>query len=180
MSPIDKPAALERFGLVVGALALVVAFWPVVPQITARVVRMPAAPTLPTAGSEAAADRVREQIVAGNLFSASRRAPRERFVAPGQLGSSLPEASAMPEAGADTAGETGPQLYGIMTIDGAARALLQVAADSTPRLVAEGDRIGGWRVRRIAADRVELSSSSGTRVVRLSRRTLPDSAEYLP
>jgi hypothetical protein len=69
-------------------------------------------------------------------------------------------------------------LQGVMTLDGVARALMRFpGADSVPKLVQVGDRVSGYRVRRIGADRVELSSSAGTRTVRLLRRVPSDSGE---
>jgi hypothetical protein len=77
--------------------------------------------------------------------------------------------------------DEGPRVVGIVLVNGVRRALNDAgAADSTPRLLAVGDRIAGYRVRRIDAEFVELSSSSGTRTVRLSRRSSPDSSESLP
>jgi hypothetical protein len=69
----------------------------------------------------------------------------------------------------------------VLEVDGSRRALLQVdSADSVPRVVGLGDRLGGYRVRRILADRVELSSASGTRIVRLQRRPESDSSGVMP
>jgi hypothetical protein len=120
------------------------------------------------------ASQLAERVTQANVFSASRRAPRERFVLPGQ------ESMAVAASLYDT-GDSGPQLYGIVMVDGARRALLQVGdADSVPRLVGAGDRLQGYRVRTIDADRVELTSAAGSRIVRLSRRAPSDSSGMLP
>lgn len=180
MSRAGAPRLLEGAALMLGLLGLAVWFWPVTPRVTPRAVRPPAPLVLGAAADGALADSVPARIIAGNLFSASRRAPRERFVAPGMATSSMPESLPSIPFGEGGDDAMGPQLFGIVRVDGTSRALIQIDADSAPRLVAEGARVGGWRVRRITVDRVELSSSSGTRVVRLSRRSLPDSAEPLP
>jgi hypothetical protein len=92
-------------------------------------VRTLEAPALPAGEGAAAIDRAREQIVASNLFSASRRAPRKRFVAPGTMSSSMPESMPGPDAASGADVEAGPQLFGILSIDGRPRALLQIAAE---------------------------------------------------
>ena len=121
---------------------------------------------------------VRDVVVRTNLFSTTRRAPSERFVVPGQ---ELAQPSVVPDAAALSSGPYDIQLFGVLEVDGSRRALLQVgSADSVPRVVGLGDRLGGYRVRRILADRVELSSASGTRIVRLQRRPESDSSGVMP
>lgn len=119
------------------------------------------------------ADSNAVRMVRANLFSATRQAPRSRFVLPGQ--ELTPDLTAVPTAPVvsdDVA------LQGVVTLDGVARALIRFpGADSVPKLVQVGDRVSGYRVRRIGADRVELSSSAGTRTVRLLRRVPSDSGE---
>jgi hypothetical protein len=76
--------------------------------------------------------------------------------------------------------ESGPQLFGIVSVGGTPRALLQLRSPAEPpRLLGVGDAFGGVRVVRIAGDRVVISSSSGTRTLRLSR-VVPDSSENVP
>ncbi|WP_396214462.1 hypothetical protein [Gemmatimonas sp.] len=119
------------------------------------------------------ADSNAVRMVRANLFSATRQAPRSRFVLPGE--ELTPDFAMLPTAPVvsdDVA------LQGVMTLDGVARALIRFpGADSVPKLVQVGDRVSGYRVRRIGADRVELSSSAGTRTVRLLRRVPSDSGE---
>jgi len=67
-----------------------------------------------------------------------------------------------------------------VSVGSALRALLQVRTSSEPpRLLGVGESFGGVRVVRIADDRVVISSSSGTRTLRLSR-VVSDSSENVP
>jgi len=117
------------------------------------------------------ADSVAGIIVRTNLFSASRHTPRVRFVLPGQE----PTATA-PVMDPMTPPSSAPELQGVLMVNGIWRALLLLpGADSVPRVVQTGDRVGGYRVRAVGADRVELSSGSGTRIVRLRRKLPSDS-----
>ena len=76
--------------------------------------------------------------------------------------------------------DTGPQLFGIVSVGGTPRALLQLRSPAeSPRLLGVGESFGGVRVVRIAGDRVVISSSSGMRTLRLSR-VVPDSSENVP
>ena len=99
-----------------------------------------------------------------------------RFAAPGVDAGLPPDPVPMPMAGTVSDGDDGPQLFGVVLVNGAPHALLAVAADSVAQLLPAGARLGAWRVRRIGTDRVELSSSSGTRVLRLSRHAPNDSS----
>jgi hypothetical protein len=82
---------------------------------------------------------------------------------------------------ADSTEQTMPHLSGIVAEQGERRALLQlVAADGGPRLYREGDVHAGFRILRIGADHVVLSSRTGSRTVRLSPRVTPDSLEMKP
>ncbi len=171
------PRAMELSALVVAVVGVALLVWPArvaVPQYNRP---MPSAPSV--AGANPDHLSARDSIVAANLFSGSRRAPRERFRLPGTevYVDPTPAASLL---GADIAPDVGPQLFGIVTVDGTPRALVQVARDGTPRLVAVGEVIGRWRVQQIGADRAVLSSSTGTRTVRLSRRAPSDSGGLLP
>lgn len=160
------------------ALAAAAAFaWRGTPKIEPRAVSVPPLPP----GRDGAArldDSLAVRLVETNLFSATRSTPRERFVAPGQspvdaVGSSDPYLT--PPA-IDTDSEL--RVVGIVSVNGQRRALVDAgAADSTTRLMDVGDRIAGYRVRRIGADLVEFISPSGARTVRLSRTQSPDSSE---
>ncbi len=192
-----SPRLLDALGVACLVLAVTLLFWP------ASAAVHPVVPTLPaaqTGGSEVATgasaltahalawlDTSTTQIVEGNVFSASRRAPTVRFVPPGAEATDAPPmvSTAMPDASID-AGNTmddaaSPRLFGIIAQDGRRRALLQLpGADSVPRLLDVGDRRAGYRVLSITADRVVLVSSTGSRTLRLASRTPPDSLENLP
>jgi hypothetical protein len=143
----------------------------------------PAAPAAQESGaSRAVLDSAAQTIVRTNAFSSSRREPAERFAAPG-LDTAVPTAFDLPDA---TAGvvpspeDDAPRLFGIVSANGTLRALLQLPGSvGTPRLMGVGDRQAGMRVQRIERDRVVLSTSTGTRTLRLSR-ALPDSIENVP
>lgn len=169
------PRALERVAAVcvIGAAALLV--WP------ARVTITPAsrpAPTLLTSAASAAAPDL-SALAANNPFSPTRRTPAQRFVAPGAEPAPDAAMTTAPEASSPPVSDA-PQLLGVLRVDGAARALVQIAADSTPRLVGIGARIGRWRVDAIDRTHITLVSAAGSRIVRLARPTLPDSSPPRP
>ncbi len=134
----------------------------------------------------ARADSLAQRAVAANVFSASRRAPVSRFVAPGQPSSVSPTMipSMLPDSAADAASLTGevfPRLTGIVVMNGERLALLQLSAnDGSPRLYRAGEQHGRVRVVRIEATHVLLSGPAGSRVLRLDARATPDSLEILP
>lgn len=132
--------------------------------------------------SRAVLDSAAQAIVRTNALSSSRRAPTERFAAPG-LDAAVPTSFDMPDAGVgliSSPEDNAPQLFGIVSADGILRALLQIQGSTdAPRLMGVGDRQAGMRVKRIERDRVVLSTSTGTRTLRLSR-ALPDSIENVP
>jgi hypothetical protein len=126
-------------------------------------------------------EALRRAMVQTNLFSASRREPTERFVAPGAepTPSTLP-VDAGPAGLESPTPDTELQLFGIVSGDGGPKALIQLpVAGAPPRLLGVGESMGGVRVLRIAGDRVVISTSSGTRTLRLSR-VVPDSSENQP
>lgn len=170
------PGGVELVALGIALASAVVLVWPArvsIPAVARAAVTPPARPSAVASG-----DSVREVIVATNLFSGARRAPRERFLLPGT--ESVADVPPAPLPFGASAPDAGPRLFGIVQVDGAARALVQLANDSTPRLVMVGDRMGPWRVVRIGADRVDMQSSSGTRTLRLSRRSPSDSSGSPP
>jgi len=196
---VNSPIATPRNGwpirsriraLLVAAVLLVlllVAVWPTGQG------SHPVAPVIPAFGvappspvTDSVTGPVAVQIVAGNLFSATRRAPTARFVPPGtEATGTPPNAPGMtddPTGQVDIASVTdGPRLFGIVAQDGRRRALLQLpGTDSVLKLLDIGDRRGGYRVVSISADRVVLASSTGSRTLRLVARTSPDSLENLP
>lgn len=165
------PTALEMGAILIAVVGVALLVWPARATVPPYNRSIPSAPTL--AVTTPAEFPARDSIVTANLFSGSRRAPRERFRLPGTEVYVDP-IPVTPAVGAD-APDVGPELFGIVTTDGTPRALVQIARDSTPRLVAVGEVIGRWRVQQIGADRAVLSSSVGTRIVRLSRRAPSDS-----
>lgn len=180
-----SPRTLDIVAGVSLLVALVLLVWPT------RAVVQPIAPIVATTkvtasvGADVSEPQLGAQIVDGNVFSATRRAPTVRFVPPG-----TEPAGATPVASAALDGTAGdnfaavadtPRLFGIVAQDGRRRALLQLpGVDSVPRLLDIGDRRGGYRVVSISDDRVVLASSTGSRTLRLVSRTSPDSLENLP
>ncbi len=131
--------------------------------------------------TQTAIDSLARAIVRTNAFSASRHEPRARFVAPGS--EPVPTAPVF-EPGSNAFApsdlDAGPKLFGIVSVGGSPRALLQLRTSTEPpRLLGVGESFGGVRVVRIAGDRVVISSSSGTRTLRLSR-VVSDSSENVP
>ena len=182
--------ALAAVGVLLTVLLLVL---PASVPVAHNGYRLPAAPSAAGgAGREdvarrratAAAEHVealRRAMVQTNLFSASRREPTERFVAPGAepTPSTLP-VDAGPAGLESPTPDTELQLFGIVSGDGGPKALIQLpVAGEPPRLLGVGESMGGVRVLRIAGDRVVISTSSGTRTLRLSR-VVPDSSENQP
>lgn len=205
MSATFTPSAQRRLlrvldvtsiGLLLGAIALW--FWPVsLPR--AASVALAGSPEAPTTAPDvvgaattasvsliASTDSLVAAVVDGNVFSATRRAPRARFVVPGQMpadNSSVMMGTVEPAVGDSATGETEtyPRLSGIVAVSGERRALLQLrAADGAPRLYRVGEVHAGYRVVRIDTTLVVLSSRTGTRTVRLSPRVTPDSLEMMP
>lgn len=150
-------------------------------------------------GAQAASitDSAPGRIVAGNVFSARRRAPSSRFSPPGTSAGSYDAAvgdgpamtaggmygdnalvASVPAAGTD--GESVPHLYGIVDSDGVRQALVALRAGEPPRLVAVGDRQAGYRVTAIGQDRVVLAFAGGVRTLRLTRPASRDSLENSP
>lgn len=180
--------ALDLVSGVCGAAALVLLLLPasttVAPDTVHVAASADASAESSTGGSttmRVTVDSLARTIVRTNAFSASRREPRARFVAPGS--EPTPPAPAF-EPGSDAFApadiDAGPKLFGIVSVGGAPRALLQLRSSAEPpRLLGVGESFGGVRVVRIAGDRVVISSSSGTRTLRLSR-VVSDSSENVP
>lgn len=175
-----SPRWLEWFAILLMAAGVVLLLLPASVEVPPRpAMSSGEAPVASNAGiPRQGLPDVRDVLVRTNLFSATRRAPTQRFAVPGQ---ELATPALVPEAAAPSSASYSVQLFGVMDVDGSRRALLQAGStDSVPRVVQAGDRIGGYRVRRILADRVELSSASGTRIVRLQRRPVSDSSGVVP
>ncbi|MGH7696014.1 MAG: hypothetical protein ACRENH_13595 [Gemmatimonadaceae bacterium] len=110
-----------------------------------------------------------KQIVANNVFAASRRAPGRRY-APATDASAAPDAAGGdPGIAFDPAlSVDSPSLMGTVIDALGARALLVApAVDSLPKFYSVGERIGTYRVRRIEAGRVTLDGPNGRIVLQL-------------
>ncbi|WP_043581329.1 hypothetical protein [Gemmatimonas phototrophica] len=163
------PAWLHAASAMVVVLGLIALVVPIAP-IAERPVEISPAP-LDRPPSDNQSDSSMRSMVRTNLFSATRQAPRVRFVLPGQEPLMVPMADPVTSLSTDA-----PELQGVLMVNGVRRALLRVPGlDSVPRVVQTGDRVGGYRVRAIGVDRVELASESGTRTVRLRRKFPSDS-----
>lgn len=108
-----------------------------------------------------------ERIVANNMFAATRRAPGRRFAprTPTQ-GAEMPGEAGLvfdPTYGVDT-----PSLLGtVLDALGDRALLLAPSLDSLPRFYRVGERVAGFRVRRIEVGRVILEGPSGRVVLDL-------------
>ncbi|QJR35661.1 hypothetical protein [Gemmatimonas groenlandica] len=180
--------ALDVLSAVCGVIALVMLLLPASTTVAPDSLRVATAssasvgPTMDAAPSTGTVvDSLAHAIVRTNAFSASRQEPRARFVAPGS--EPAPAAPIYEPAGnafAVSDIDAGPKLFGIVSVGGTPRALLQLRTSAEPpRLLGVGESFGGVRVVRIAGDRVVISSSSGTRTLRLSR-VVSDSSENVP
>lgn len=190
MTTLLRPAVLNGVATMCAVAACIVFVWPSwglevqTPSAGTPGVTVPG-PVLRVAARGADADSLASVVVAGNLFSATRQAPRTRFVPPGQATVMAAAMNgAMDSTGAMNQGSLAdslPRLTGIVTTNGERRALVQfVLADGAPQLYAVGDARAGFRVLRIESDRVVLVTRSGTRTLRLSPRTPPDSLGKQP
>ncbi len=176
---------LDALAVVCGVITVVMLVLPASTPVAPDALRIAPADDASVRASssiDTTADSLARAIVRTNVFSASRKEPIARFVVPGAepapTVSSTFEPSGSERAPPD--GEIGPQLFGIISVGGTPRALLQLRAPAEPpRLLGVGESFGGVRVVRIAGDRVVISSSSGTRTLRLSR-VVPDSSENVP
>lgn len=115
-----------------------------------------------------------EEVVMANIFSSKRSPPSTRYqptadsmAASGGAGDAA--AVAMEQTG-DAPASSGPVLFGtVVGVNGApSRALLLLdVSKNAPRLYAEGERDGGYRVVSISPRTVVLSSVSGRTTLRL-------------
>lgn len=177
-----------------GVLAVVFALWParVASPVLGDAPIVGAHPDGGTAPGDttgaaprlAQTDALMQGIVSGNMFSATRRAPAVRFVAPGTSLGDTPSVASMVdntgaggEAATDGATEDGvtyPLLSGIVVHDGVRKALVQLSADDvSPTLFAEGDTRREYRIVRVGTDHVVIAVRGRTRTYRL-RTHLPD------
>ena len=178
---------------------LLLLLWPIREQTVANAGRPPSlsAPAIVYGGdARAGTDSTALDIVSGNVFSSSRRAPTTRFRPPGSEGppdarlmaaydvgqSTPPFMAAGSDAGAPgtSRDDPVPRLYGIVTVDGVRRALLALRAGDAPRLFDIGERYAGYRVTSIDGERVILATASGSRTLRQTRPASRDSSENTP
>lgn len=180
--------ALDALTVVCGVIAVVMLVLPASTAVAPDALRIASPNAAAARASNSAAattDSLARAIVRTNAFSASRKEPLARFVAPGsEPAPAVPLTGSAFEPGgsvlATSEVEAGPQLFGIVSRGGTPRALLQLRSQAEPpRLLGVGESFGGVRVVRITGDRVVISSSSGTRTLRLSR-VVPDSSENVP
>ena len=177
--------------LVVGAVVL--AFLPVGNRVTSGSGdgRLPPTfdATLPLRGNMSA-DSIMQSMIRNNVLSSTRREPRTRFSPPGtETGGSasmsqytpVPGTTGEVFAGGEIDGmdqneyEQVPSLSGIVSVDGAPRALLVLRAGEAPRLFAIGDLHAGYRVQSIDRDRVILSSGGTRKTLRMRQPLRRDS-----
>ncbi|MGH7472096.1 MAG: hypothetical protein ACRENP_29450 [Longimicrobiales bacterium] len=109
-----------------------------------------------------------QRVVAANIFSSSRSAPRQRYrlhqnESP-QFGPSVPS----PEPRSRPQGEGVPQLFGTLLGPAGATALMRLdPAIPDAQLYREGDRAGNYLVEKINERSVVLSSPRGRVELRL-------------
>ncbi|MDZ7631061.1 MAG: hypothetical protein U5K74_06875 [Gemmatimonadaceae bacterium] len=167
--------AVTLTGLV-GATAL--AAWP--PDITVA----PIAPTLPALTAavphmQTNATALTDSIVNANIFSVTREAPEERTFAAAPVDPMLvgaPGGTSFADGGvSDSLGTPDsdpiPSLYGVVHGSMGTAALLRLDPLARgSRLYRPGEGAGGYRVRSIGTDRVELEGATGVVVVTLANR----------
>lgn len=194
------PALLDTLAVVFVIAALLLVVMPLSTSVPAAPPQLPPESATAAAAKPTSPNSVDDQparIVAANLFSASRRAPRTSFVPPGQDYGA--PASFVSNADATTESTVAPDvvLEGIVTHEGRALALIRITSPitsipaageeqtaessaSSPRLLGVGERIGNFRVRTIGSDHVVLTSGSGVRTLRLHRPPSSDSSVQHP
>ena len=105
-------------------------------------------------------------IVAGDIFSASRRAPAVRYRPAGAAG----ESAGVPATEGESGSSEVPRLYGIVPSAGGDAALLRLdPAVAGALLYRAGDRGGSYRVETIGEESVVLSGPRGRVELRLRR-----------
>lgn len=144
----------------------------------------PVTPTLPALAAavppmQTTATALTDSIVNANIFSLAREAPAARTFVAAPVDPVLTDATSgtynadngATDSLAVTESDLVPSLYGVVTGPLGAAALLRL--DPTRRgahLYHVGEGVGGYRVRSIGADRVELNGPTGTTVLRLTSR----------
>ncbi|MES3033948.1 MAG: hypothetical protein V4813_08115 [Gemmatimonadota bacterium] len=166
-------------GVTVAALAAAASLllWPPDVQVAPADPVLPALVALPPVVASPAA-ALSDSIVNANIFSVTREAPDDRTVAvtPGDA-PVLEVTSGEYDADAGIADSSGtasadaapvPALYGVVHGPMGRAALLRLDPGITgARLFRLGEGAGGYRLRSIGADRVELSGPTGAIVLEL-------------
>lgn len=144
---------------------------PLAPTLPALAAAVPPMPTNATA--------LTDSIVNANIFSVSREAPEERTFAAAPVDPMLagaPDGTYTADGGvSDSLGTTDsdpvPSLYGVVNMPTGSAALLRLDPLARgSRLYRPGEGAGGYRVKSIGADRVELDGPTGATVVTLANR----------
>ncbi len=138
---------------------------PTLPDLTAAV------PTMLTDAST-----LTDSIVNANMFSLTRKAPEDRTYVAAPVDPLVIADGTMPTGvGIDTVGAVNPDpvpaLYGVVNGPQGSAALLRLdPARTGSRLYRLGEGLGGYRVRSIGTDRVELDGPAGATVLTLPSR----------
>jgi len=147
----------------------------------------PLAPSLPAIAAHAPsmpanATALTDSIVNANIFSLTREAPDARTFAAGpsdpmsdSVSTTFGDASVPADPGSTADSDPVPALYGVVDGPNGRAALLRLdASRKGSRLFQLGESAGGYRVRSIGADRVELVGPAGSVVLELAvRRVTP-------
>ena len=188
------PTLLDTLAVVFVIAALLLVVLPLSTSVPTAPPQLPSESATVAAAKSISPNSVDDQstrIVAANLFSASRRAPRTPFVPPGQDDGAL--ASFVSNVDATTESTVAPDvvLEGIVTHEGRALALIRITSSSTsipaageeqtaessassPRLLGVGERIA-ISCAYIGSDHVVLTSGRSVpcdcigRLIRLQR-----------
>ena len=155
--------------------------------VTPRAVALPAVSATVAEGVSVDSSRI-DEVLNGNVFSPQRRRPVQRTLlaaaeptldTTASMQAMAGDVAGVPSVPADSSSarvEDGvPRLYGVVVNDGVTGALLRLDR-SRPgaALYREGDRAGGFVVRRIEVDRVALDGPRGALWLRLApRRNVP-------
>jgi hypothetical protein len=122
----------------------------------------------------AAGDSVAEEVVVADIFSTTRTPPSHRYTPPEAGGDSTGVAADEATAsGASGPAAGAPVLLGTLVTPGGAKALLQFDPATSSRLLAVGERAGGYLVVSIAPREVVLRGSQGRLVLRLPQEERP-------
>jgi hypothetical protein len=109
---------------------------------------------------------IAQRVVAANIFSAARAAPRERY----RLYQSETPAPTNPAPAPRATGPRVPQLFGTLAGPGGSAALMRLDPNAPDaQLYREGDRVGTYVVEKINVSSVVLSGPRGRIELRLTQ-----------